>query len=78
MDDGREEPVRAAMLRLTQPFNLTGHPAITLPIPLGHKPAAKTARDATGLPVGLQIVALDLPNLLSAARWCELVLQRPR
>jgi Asp-tRNA(Asn)/Glu-tRNA(Gln) amidotransferase A subunit family amidase len=24
-------PVRAAMLRLTQLFNLTGHPAITLP-----------------------------------------------
>jgi aspartyl-tRNA(Asn)/glutamyl-tRNA(Gln) amidotransferase subunit A len=78
MDDGREEPVRAAMLRLTQPFNLTGHPAMTLPIPLGAKPAAKTSVDATGLPVGLQIVALDLPNLFSAARWCELLLQRPR
>jgi Asp-tRNA(Asn)/Glu-tRNA(Gln) amidotransferase A subunit family amidase len=32
------------MLRQTQLFNLTGHPAITLPV--------KTA----GLPVGLQIV----------------------
>jgi aspartyl-tRNA(Asn)/glutamyl-tRNA(Gln) amidotransferase subunit A len=37
-------PVRAAMLRQTQLFNLTGHPAITLPV--------KT----TGLPVGLQLV----------------------
>ena len=37
-------PVRAAMLRQTQLFNLTGHPAITLPV--------KTP----GLPVGLQLV----------------------
>jgi Asp-tRNA(Asn)/Glu-tRNA(Gln) amidotransferase A subunit family amidase len=37
-------PVRSAMLRQTQLFNLTGHPAITLPV--------KTA----GLPVGLQLV----------------------
>jgi Asp-tRNA(Asn)/Glu-tRNA(Gln) amidotransferase A subunit family amidase len=37
-------PVRAALLRQTQLFNLTGHPAITLPV--------KTA----GLPVGLQLV----------------------
>ena len=26
-----EEPVRNAMLRLTQPFNVTGHPAISIP-----------------------------------------------
>jgi Asp-tRNA(Asn)/Glu-tRNA(Gln) amidotransferase A subunit family amidase len=37
-------PVRAAMLRQTQLFNLTGHPALTVPV--------KTA----GLPVGLQLV----------------------
>jgi Asp-tRNA(Asn)/Glu-tRNA(Gln) amidotransferase A subunit family amidase len=37
-------PVRAAMLRMTQLFNITGHPAITLPV--------KTH----GLPVGLQLV----------------------
>jgi Asp-tRNA(Asn)/Glu-tRNA(Gln) amidotransferase A subunit family amidase len=37
-------PVRAALLRQTQLFNLTGHPAITLPV--------KTP----GLPVGLQLV----------------------
>ena len=29
--DGAPEPVRAAMLRLTQLFNITGHPAIALP-----------------------------------------------
>jgi aspartyl-tRNA(Asn)/glutamyl-tRNA(Gln) amidotransferase subunit A len=74
MDDGGNEPVRAAMLRLTQPFNLTGHPAISLPIPLGDKPPS-TGADATGLPVGLQIVALDLPTLLAAARWCEQILR---
>ena len=28
--DGQSEPVRAATLRLTQMFNLTGHPAIAL------------------------------------------------
>ena len=42
----REEPVRSAMLRLTQPFNLTGHPAITLPI----------TPSSGGLPIGLQLV----------------------
>ena len=37
-------PVRSAMLRHTQLFNLTGHPAISLPLP------------GPGLPVGLQLV----------------------
>jgi aspartyl-tRNA(Asn)/glutamyl-tRNA(Gln) amidotransferase subunit A len=44
--DGRDEPVRAMMLRLTQLFNLTGHPAMALP----------AGRDANGLPLGLQLV----------------------
>ncbi len=44
--DGTKEPVRGAMLRLTQLFNITGHPAIALP--------AGTTRD--GWPVGLQLV----------------------
>jgi aspartyl-tRNA(Asn)/glutamyl-tRNA(Gln) amidotransferase subunit A len=44
---GTREPIRAAMLRLTQIFNLTGHPAIALP----------AGRGRDGLPRGLQIVA---------------------
>ena len=44
MDNGQTLLVRAAMLRLTQLFNITGHPAISLPIP------------TSGLPVGLQLV----------------------
>lgn len=60
-----EEPVRAAMLRLTQPFNLTGHPALTLPV----RPASG------GLAVGLQLVGSDTRRLLAAAAWCERQLQ---
>lgn len=43
---GSEEPVRNLLLRLTQLFNLTGHPALTLP--------CGTTRD--GMPVGAQFV----------------------
>ena len=43
---GGQEPVRAAMLRCTQLFNLSGHPAISLP--------CGVTKD--GLPIGLQIV----------------------
>ena len=42
----RAEPVRAAMLRLTQLFNITGHPAIALPAP----------QTSTPLPRSVQIV----------------------
>jgi aspartyl-tRNA(Asn)/glutamyl-tRNA(Gln) amidotransferase subunit A len=63
LGDGTEEPVRAAMLRLTQPFNLTGHAAIT--IPMAPAPGAAT------LPCGLQIVARDTRQLLRYARLCE-------
>jgi aspartyl-tRNA(Asn)/glutamyl-tRNA(Gln) amidotransferase subunit A len=44
--DGSREPVRALMLRLTQLFNITGHPAIAIP--------AGTSED--GWPVGMQLV----------------------
>jgi aspartyl-tRNA(Asn)/glutamyl-tRNA(Gln) amidotransferase subunit A len=44
--NGTPEPIRAAMLRLTQLFNLTGHPAIAVP--------AGTTDD--GWPVSVQLV----------------------
>ena len=44
--NGTKEPVRAAMLRLTQLFDITGHPAIALP----------ALQDVDTLPRGVQIV----------------------
>ena len=43
---GASEPVRAIMLRLTQLFNITGHPAIAVPCGTG----------ADGLPRAIQLV----------------------
>lgn len=43
--NGRDQPVRPLMLRLTQLFDVTGHPAISIP-----------CGDAEGVPVGLQLV----------------------
>jgi aspartyl-tRNA(Asn)/glutamyl-tRNA(Gln) amidotransferase subunit A len=57
----RDEPVRALMLRLTQPFNLTGHPALSLPC----------GETSGGLPVGLQVVAKTTRELISVARTIE-------
>ena len=61
---GDRTPVRAAMLKHTQPFNLTGHPAISLPL--------RTA----GLPIGLQLVGRRgaTPDLLAIAAACEKIL----
>ena len=58
-----EEPVRNITLRLTQLFNLTGHPAITMP-------CGKTIE---GLPIGAQLVGPgnDTPALLQLARTLE-------
>ena len=58
-----EEPVRNMMLRLTQLFNLTGHPAIAIPC----------GRTSTGLPCSLQIVGAHRQTepLLRAALACE-------
>jgi aspartyl-tRNA(Asn)/glutamyl-tRNA(Gln) amidotransferase subunit A len=44
--DGSNEPVRAVMLRLTQLFNTTGHPAVALPC----------GATEDGWPVGVQLV----------------------
>jgi len=65
---GTEEPVRSITLRLTQLFNITGHPAISLP-------CGKTDE---GLPVGLQIVGTRnrTPELLEVAAAVEGVLGR--
>jgi Asp-tRNA(Asn)/Glu-tRNA(Gln) amidotransferase A subunit family amidase len=54
------------MLRLTQLFNATGHPAVS--IPCGHT--------ATGLPVGLQLVGRrgHTDQLLAVAAACETAL----
>lgn len=60
---GGEQPVRNVMLRLTQLFNITGHPAITLPC--GTPPGQ--------LPVGAQVVGRHggTPDLLDAAAAIE-------
>jgi aspartyl-tRNA(Asn)/glutamyl-tRNA(Gln) amidotransferase subunit A len=60
---GRRELVRGLMLRLTQLFNLTGHPAISIP-------AGVTA---SGWPCGLQIVGRHgaTNELLEIAAGCE-------
>ncbi|HSL22502.1 MAG TPA: amidase [Vicinamibacterales bacterium] len=61
--DGAKEPVRAITLRLTQTFNITGHPAVSLPMGL--------TREA--LPCGCQIVARRgaTRQLLRIALACE-------
>jgi aspartyl-tRNA(Asn)/glutamyl-tRNA(Gln) amidotransferase subunit A len=60
---GDRTPVRTAMLKHTQPFNMSGHPAISLPLP------------STGLPVGLQLVGRrdDTAGLLAIAAACETI-----
>jgi aspartyl-tRNA(Asn)/glutamyl-tRNA(Gln) amidotransferase subunit A len=63
---GGSEAVRAIMLRCTQPFNLSGHPAISLPC----------GRSKDGLPIGLQLVGRKgrTPALVQAALAAEAVL----
>jgi aspartyl-tRNA(Asn)/glutamyl-tRNA(Gln) amidotransferase subunit A len=60
---GSDEPIRSVMLRLTQLFNITGHPAITLPC----------GATTEGMPVGLQIAgrAGETLRLLRLARTVE-------
>lgn len=63
----REEPVRALMLRETQLFNLTGHPAISIPC----------GTTADGLPCGIQLVGRinRTEALLDVAECCETLLR---
>jgi aspartyl-tRNA(Asn)/glutamyl-tRNA(Gln) amidotransferase subunit A len=56
-----EEPVRSITLRLTQTFNISGHPAITMPCGM--------TRD--GLPVGAQVVGGATHDLLAVAAALE-------
>ena len=60
---GSEEPVRNITLRLTQLFNVTGHPALSAPC--GHT--------FDGLPIGAQIVGREggTRDLLQVAQACE-------
>jgi aspartyl-tRNA(Asn)/glutamyl-tRNA(Gln) amidotransferase subunit A len=60
---GTPEPVRAMMLRLTQLFNVTGHPAVSLPC----------GETSAGLPCGLQLVGRrhQTEALLGVAAACE-------
>ena len=62
-----EELTRMAMLRLTQPFNLSRHPAVVLPV--GSTP--------DGWPASLQLVGRDTPSLVAAALGVEALLARP-
>jgi aspartyl-tRNA(Asn)/glutamyl-tRNA(Gln) amidotransferase subunit A len=60
---GSDEPVRNITLRLTQLFNVTGHPAVSIPC----------GATMQGLPVGAQLVGrLDrTPELLRVAQSAE-------
>jgi len=66
---GAEEPVRNVMLRSTQAFNISGHPAIALPC----------GTTSEGLPIGAQIVGAfgDTAGLLRVASRVEAALAAP-
>ncbi len=59
----QNEPVRSAMLRLTQLFDVTGHPAISIPC----------GKTRAGLPCGLQLVGCrqQTDALMRVALACE-------
>jgi len=63
---GGPDAVRTLMLRCSQPFNLSGHPAISLPC----------GRSRDGLPIGLQLVGRKgrTPALVQAALAVEAAL----
>lgn len=61
--EGSQHPIRPLTLKLTQPFNVTGHPAISLPCGV----------TSEGLPCGLQLVGRyqQTEALLGVALACE-------
>ena len=65
-----DQQVRSMMLRDTQLFNLTGHPAISIPC----------GTTAAGLPVGLQLVGHlgRTDTLVRVALTCETLLRFPQ
>ena len=67
---GGPESVRALMLRCSQPFNLSGHPAISLPCGTTHD----------GLPIGLQLAGHkgQTPALVRAALAVERAIAHAR
>ena len=70
--DGQQVPYMPAGTAYTQLFNLTGHPAVVLPL----------TRSSEGLPIGLQVVGRrwgEMPLLAIAARLAQVIgpFQRP-
>ncbi|MFI6278700.1 amidase [Streptomyces sp. NPDC050988] len=64
---GQRLPVREVLLRNTRPANLTGHPALSLPVPA-----------ASRLPVGLQLIAAENAHAFAVAEWVEQVINDER
>ena len=64
--NGKREPVRPLMLRLTQLFDVTGHPAISIP-----------CGEAGGVPAGVQLVGRrgETDQLLAVAAALEAVIR---
>jgi aspartyl-tRNA(Asn)/glutamyl-tRNA(Gln) amidotransferase subunit A len=58
---GVAESVRNLMLRQTQLFNLTGHPAIAIP----------AGTTSSGLPCSVQLVGAETEELVRVAVACE-------
>ena len=65
---GVEEPVRNVTLRLTQLFNVTGHPAITIPC----------GKTTDGLPIGAQLAGADVCGHIRNSRPAGLHFARER
>jgi len=62
--DESELQLRDLLLRNTRPASLTGHAAISIPIPT----------QGGGLPVGVQVIAADDHRAFMVAQWIEDIL----